>query len=144
MDYPKAIACLEEALVDDPENDLYLRDLGECFMEREEYKTAIEYLEKASQANPGRDWTWFSLGKCYASIGDHGKAVEALLRNLEGGPLDPLLKVHTYYYLAVCYSGLGQKEEALENYEKMIQNNENVRGTESAEQKALRKSLELL
>lgn len=139
-EFDLSIVCLSKVLEEEPGNDLYLRDIGECYMEKKEYSTAIKYLKKATKINPNREWTWFSLGKCCAATKQYNKAIYALQQNLKTKPQNQLANYHTHYYLAICYTATNQKDKALQHYKETTKYNQQIKNTELPEEKQLKKN----
>lgn len=86
----KAIPYLKKATELDPDNMVYLEDLGVAYGFKQDYQNAIKVLEKAIQINPQHAKAYFNLGITYRQIGDETKAQQYFQKAKE---LDPTMQM---------------------------------------------------
>ena len=112
--YDEAIEQVRKTLEMDPDFVAGHRHLGMAYEQKAMYTEAIAEFQKALDVSRGNPFALGSLGHAYAVSGNRGKARQALsdLRELSKrryvSPFDT----------AVIYTGLGDKERALEWLEK--------------------------
>ena len=87
-----------------------------------EFDKSIEsynnFLEKASSDNPFKAFAFNGLGYAYEAKGDHGKACTYFKKIIEekASPLTQL----GYINVGRCFEGIGEKDKAIETYQKFL------------------------
>jgi adenylate cyclase len=89
------------------------------YMYLKEFDKAIEEAEKAVSLCPNSASAYFALGSVLATVGRHQEAVAMLQKSLRLSPVP----IHSQVMgiLASSYSWLGQYEEAIATYKKVLQ-----------------------
>src|SRR3989344_680179 len=85
-----------------PHNPVLLRNLGECYMELENYGGAVRYLDEARKLSPQTEWLHFSLGKCYHKQGKNQLAIQMFKENLRYCTSEES-HFHSWYFMAGCH-----------------------------------------
>eukprot|EP01024_Parvocaulis_polyphysoides_P002610 TRINITY_DN1077_c1_g1_i1.p1 TRINITY_DN1077_c1_g1~~TRINITY_DN1077_c1_g1_i1.p1 ORF type:complete len:486 (-),score=63.85 TRINITY_DN1077_c1_g1_i1:68-1456(-) len=85
--------------------------------------SAIHYLKKASQIGEENSQIWNQLGKCYQheQINDSKAAILCFGRAYEAGTGGQAHKMTALKSLAKAHESIGQKDQAANYYEKMLQ-----------------------
>ena len=115
--YTKAIACLEEALLNlRPDSELF-RTLGICYEANCQYDIALSLYHKSLKLEQDCDDTLFRIGKCYLKKGDF----KAAIRNLQEAILLDEKKEEYLAALAEAYIHTNQLEKARFFFEKAVE-----------------------
>ncbi|MFC1662059.1 tetratricopeptide repeat protein, partial [Gemmatimonadota bacterium] len=95
-------------------------DLGTAYMEMGLFDEAISEFQMALRASPGHLPTHEVMGRCWMQMDQPDMAVRGLRRALEAeyGIEDELIGI--YYLMGLAQEDLGNKEEAVEFYEKVF------------------------
>jgi serine/threonine protein kinase/Tfp pilus assembly protein PilF len=112
-DFDQAIEAYGKTLEMEPAFTLARRRLGQTYLAKGKFKQAVAEIEKAAAASPDTE-TLAALGQAYAVSGNRAEATR-LLDQLAA------LSSHKYipsFFLARIYVGLGEKDLALEYFEK--------------------------
>ena len=88
--YKRAIHVLEKLYDMDPENESYLVDMGEIYLNGyNDVDKAIFHFKKALEINPNSIKAHVDMGLAYEKKGDHGTAVSEYRRAAEISPASP-------------------------------------------------------
>lgn len=79
----------EKLLMQEPENTIALKGLGDLYTDMYEHKIAIDYYKKAVKLNPSDYDVYNKLGICYEKIRDYSSAKEAYEKYLDKAPISP-------------------------------------------------------
>lgn len=92
-------------------------DKGMSYLSSHEYDSAIASFEEAIAAGENKHLTYRGLGIAYLELGRYDEAAEALLTSLSSGSgIATDIDFDTNFYLAECYSKLGDYASAIEVY----------------------------
>lgn len=91
-----------------------------CFFKLENYKEAAKYYLLCVQTDTNPEMSYFFAGLCYLNEKDYKKAIESFSNSLEKEPDLSENNVEAYTYMAVCYDGLNDFENADKNMDKAI------------------------
>jgi len=100
----------------DPENETVLLQIGETYLDLDNYDRAIDYFQKTTNNNPENISAWFQLGRSYEANNESVEAIEAFSNVIE---LDPD-NVLAFFHLAKTYAALAKIEEASRYYEECL------------------------
>lgn len=96
-------------------------DSGLAYIETLEYENALESFNKAIEAGEDDGLLYRGLGIAYMKLGRYEEAKEALLKSLESSNgIVSSMDFDTNYYLADCYSSLGDYESAENTYNAIL------------------------
>jgi len=115
-DFKKANECYDKALELIPDDSVSLANNAFCLMQMGEYDRSIEMSRKALREDPSPE-IYANMAWCYEAQENYGKAVEIYDRSIEEFPLHSL----TYNNKAWSLRKLGKFDEALKNYQKVIE-----------------------
>lgn len=103
-----------------------LSELGQWFIEEENYEEAIPCLERILEAGRGDDSTRLSLSTAYSWMEEHEKAIQILesMENQEDDSVKSALAVEYALYGEQCFDD-GEDEAAVANLRKAIELNPN-------------------
>ncbi len=149
-EYAGAINYLHQVLELDNYDFEALMDLGTCYKELNQLNKAIEEFDKYLDRDTFNEMIWYQLGTYYEVLGNDDKAISAyefaaalepeyaaayfnlalLFSRKEDykGAIKYLqllidqepANLHARFYMAESYSQMGQKELAMQNYEKTL------------------------
>ncbi|MBU1169864.1 MAG: tetratricopeptide repeat protein [Proteobacteria bacterium] len=106
----KAIALLEQALVDRPENIEFILYLGSFYEEEEMYQKALDMYLKGLSIDQNSTKLYFRLGVVYDKKGDRISCIEEMKKVLKIDPDD----ANALNYLGYTYADLGMNLEEAE------------------------------
>ncbi|MCR5100006.1 MAG: tetratricopeptide repeat protein [Butyrivibrio sp.] len=96
-------------------------DSGLAYIESMEYENALESFNKAIEAGENARQLYRGQGIAFYKLGRYEEAVEAFLKALKASNgIAFEMDYDTNYYLADCYSNLGQYEEAEKIYDSIL------------------------
>ncbi|MBL0712634.1 MAG: tetratricopeptide repeat protein, partial [Desulfosarcina sp.] len=98
-----AIAYLEKALAQDPENTEFMTYLGSFYEEAERYEDAERYLLKAIEKDPDNERAHFRLGVIYDKMKRKEASIEIMKRVIELNPDH----ANALNYLGYTYADMG-------------------------------------
>jgi len=102
--WQKAVEYLKKALKLEPNETLFLRELGICYTEIGKFKEAIDYLKKV----PIDLEVAFHLGRAYKELGKKEEAIKIWNKTIEMFSKKEILNIsylsRLYYALAQCYA----------------------------------------
>lgn len=83
-----AIAFCKQAVILDPESGTALNDLGQYYIQKEDFNEAIVWLEKAKGAKyqDSPHFPYINLGRIYSDLGDFDSALREFKLALELSP----------------------------------------------------------
>ncbi len=85
-DFPRAIALLEEIVVDESDNAEAWCQLGVCYLETQQADNALEALARAVSVNPEDATAHYLLGNAHGTLGQLERAAACYRRALEIDP----------------------------------------------------------
>lgn len=100
----------------DPTNEKILMQIGETYLELDNYDRAEDYFQTVSKLNEENLQSWFYLGKTQEAKQDFIQAIDAFSKVIE---LDPD-NVLGFFNLANIYASLANIEEAIRYYEECL------------------------
>ncbi len=83
--------------------------------------SALSRAEQALLMNPNDPAGYFQIGYLYYRLGDFEEAVEALERSVASSPGG--VNANSQYFLGLSYDGLGRRQQALDQFEAILQFN---------------------
>ena len=104
-------------------------------MQEGNYVEAEGRLKDAIKLAPRSSWAWYNLGLLYIRQANHQKAIEAYSQALLGDLEPKWLEVWSYIYRGNAYDALGQRDRAVAEYDKAIENGNDYDKAQEAAQK---------
>jgi tetratricopeptide (TPR) repeat protein len=140
--FQESILEFQKALQLDPLSPVLNIDIEAPYAFWGQFDKALEYAEKAKEMDPNFFLTYYAIGSTYSMKGDYPAAIRALerARDLDNSPMNPAVLAYAYarsgntgkaqellqqlqamsnqryvsaYLIAVVYTGLNQKKEAI-------------------------------
>jgi DNA-binding winged helix-turn-helix (wHTH) protein/TolB-like protein/Tfp pilus assembly protein PilF len=108
--YDEAIEAFRQTIQMDPSYGLALKFLGQSYLQKHIVDQAIAALQEAVKLDPAHTGCMASLGYAYAMAGKRTEAHQILEKLKE---LEARRQVEQPYHLAILYTGLGDKDQAL-------------------------------
>jgi aminopeptidase N len=106
-------------------------------MRRDNYIEAEAQFRDAIKLSPRSSWAWYNLGVLYMKQRNFNKAIDAFSQALSGD-LDPKwVEVWSYVYKGNAYDALGQRDRAVTEYNKAIENGDDHDGAQESAQRYL-------
>ncbi len=113
--YEKAIETIEEAIQKDPENARLYQILGDFYVYMNRFADAeVNYRKVVQYSKPGFTGPHLALGYVLAMQEKYPEAVEEFKKVLLLQPNMPT----ALYYLGSCYDVMGQRDKAMEYFQK--------------------------
>ena len=112
----EALAILQRALEQDPDNDSAYTQLAKILYSAGRYEVAREAAELALHHNPYRSDTLYVLGRILIQLEDPVGARDVLTQTTLINPLDS----EALYYLSQVHLKLGEREKATETLAKAV------------------------
>jgi aminopeptidase N len=104
-------------------------------MQEGNYVEAENRLRDAIKLAPRSSWAWYNLGLLYMKQANSQKALDAFTQAL-AGDLDPKwIEVWSYVYRGNAYDALGQRDRAIAEYDKAIEDGTDYDGSQEAAQR---------
>ncbi|MDQ0257463.1 tetratricopeptide (TPR) repeat protein [Evansella vedderi] len=91
-------------------------------------EVAEQKLLEAEKSSPDEPILLYGLGEFYLSRGDYQQSIPYFKRVIYQDDLKNIEELNPYLRIAEAYSATGQFEDALTNYEKGIETNEDING----------------
>lgn len=110
---------------------------GDIYYYMENYVQALSEYNKALEIDPDHFFTYTSLGNLYAKLREYNIAIEQFKKALELYPPQNFIGI-LYFNIAQCYELKGDKQEALENYQRSLSFNFHGRDPNSRSKAELR------
>ncbi len=104
-------------------------------MQEGNYVEAENRLRDAIKLAPRSSWAWYNLGLLYTKQGNSQKAIDAFTQALAGDVDPKWIEVWSYVYRGNAYDALGQRDRAVAEYDKAIENGDDYDGAQQAAQK---------
>jgi tetratricopeptide (TPR) repeat protein len=138
--YEQALAAYQDALLDDPLNEVALFDLGDAYYKIKKYKEAIDAYQKVvgSQNLELSAKAFYNIGNAYFQQNKLKESIEAYKKALELNPNDRDAK----YNLELARAKLKEMAQKQQKQNKQQQNKKNIEPSEFAKQ--LKKQAEKL
>ena len=114
--------------------------LGEEYRDAGEFVTAIREYGKAKQLNPRSSIAHFHLGEVFFEQQNLSTAANSFRDTLNGDLKPEWVETWTHIYLGKIYDILGQRQRALAEYQKAINNKIDYNGAQAEAQKYLKKA----
>jgi aminopeptidase N len=106
-------------------------------MQRESYMEAEARFREAIKLAPRSSWAWYNLGLVYMKQRNHQKAIDAFTQAL-GGDVDPgWVQVWSYIFRGNAYDALGQRDRAVAEYQKAVEDGTDYDGSQESAQRYL-------
>ena len=116
-DCENAAGVYEELIVDEPDNEHYLFELGRCYLSLRRFGPAVPALERSLRLNPERAAGWGALAMVYYRQEDWARAVEVLAKDVELRPD----YAPSHYALATSHDRMRNYALALVHYNKFLE-----------------------
>ena len=128
-----ARARIKEQLKKDPESHWLLTQLGVTYYEERRYAIALRYILKSLPLQPDCPLTLWNLAGCLDALGRHHEALHIFADLVQVVPNPKRescweskawaasLQADCLYRIGICYSNLGNDENAREFYESYLQ-----------------------
>ena len=153
-DIDQAIVEYRQAILLDPKNDTYPKDLDAALElkakplieqalqkhQQKDYTTAIDFYQQALAIRPKNAGLWSNLAGAYYARQDYAKAQEAYQKALE---IDPKGQVDNIYLMALIDENFDKGSDALANYQRYLAQAPNGKYTSQARERnqALNKNI---
>ena len=99
------------------------------------YVDAENRLRDAIKLSPRSSWAWYNLGLLYIRQANSQKAIDAFTQALNGDMEPRWIEVWSYIYRGNAYDALGQRDRAVAEYDKTIENGTDYDGSQEAAQR---------
>lgn len=106
----KAIGLFNEAVLLDPENDIYHYNLGNEYLKVGDFNRALASLKKAFQIEPNKLINNVSLGQAFAAVKQNDSAEVYFVRSLAGDTTNSEI----IYYIAMAKQDQNKINEAID------------------------------
>jgi tetratricopeptide (TPR) repeat protein len=106
----EALSIYQDLILEDPNNDIYLTNMGETLIRLNRINEAIDILSKATKNNKKNTTAWNNLGAAYISINQLSKAMFCYEQALEIVPNDS----DVIFNIGMIYLRNGKYNKALE------------------------------
>lgn len=121
LDEPRsAIDLYERLIVLEPDNAGAHLDLGNLYIDQENYIEAIEVFQLGLDRSPEVNSLKFSLGRAYKASGEYQSAIEQFNQVINRNPHN----YEVYYQLGLIYYDQGDFDQAIESLESAIRYND--------------------
>jgi tetratricopeptide (TPR) repeat protein len=111
--YTPSILRLEQQLTAEPENIIFLNDIGYYLSKQGKFTVAVSNLEKAIQLAPNYGYAYNNLGFALYRLGNQQSGINAIRQSLELDMGNP----YTYKNLGIIYMEIGDNVNAKEQFE---------------------------
>ncbi len=121
LDEPRsAIDLYERLIVLEPDNAGAHLDLGNLYIDQENYIEAIEVFQLGLDRSPEVNSLKFALGRAYKASGEYQSAIEQFNQVINRNPHN----YEVYYQLGLIYYDQGDVDQAIESLESAIRFND--------------------
>ena len=121
LDEPRsAIDLYERLIVLEPDNAGAHLDLGNLYIDQENYIEAIEVFQLGLDRSPEVNSLKFALGRAYKASGEYQSAIEQFNQVINRNPHN----YEVYYQLGLIYYDQGDVDQAIESLESAIRYND--------------------
>lgn len=101
----------------------------------QEYTEAEQQFNAAIKLNRGNSWAWYNLGLLYMTQRNYQKALDAFDQALNGNVKPDWIEVWSYIYRGNAWDAIDQRERALADYKKAVDNGNNYDNAQAVAQK---------
>lgn len=101
----------------------------------QEYMEAEQQFNAAIKLNRGNSWAWYNLGVLYMTQRNYQKALDAFDQALSGNIKPDWIEVWSYIYRGNAWDAIDQRERALSDYKKAVDNGNNYDNAQTVAQK---------
>ncbi|HYE72492.1 MAG TPA: tetratricopeptide repeat protein, partial [Blastocatellia bacterium] len=101
----------------------------------QEYMEAEQQFNAAIKLNRGNSWAWYNLGVLYMTQRNYQKALDAFDQALNGNIKPDWIEVWSYIYRGNAWDAIDQRERAIADYRKAIDNGNNYDNAQAVAQK---------
>ncbi|MFN7944843.1 MAG: M1 family aminopeptidase [Blastocatellia bacterium] len=101
----------------------------------QEYIEAEQQFQAAIKLNRGNSWAWYNLGLLYMTQRNYQKALDAFDMALNGNVRPDWIEVWSYIYRGNAWDALAQRERAVAEYKKALDNGNNYDNAQKTAQK---------
>jgi tetratricopeptide (TPR) repeat protein len=114
--FNRAVACMDSALLTEPNQSYWLRLRGSMLMTFNRFADEKRDFERLTQLLPGDAEAWLELGHCHRALAERDEAERAFLKTLEHSPG----AVEAMVSLGALYRETGAFERAIGWLEKAV------------------------
>lgn len=100
----------------------------------QEYVEAEQQFQAAIKLNRANSWAWYNLGLVYMTQRNWNKALDAFEQALSGNLRPSWVEVWSYIYRGNSWDAIGQRERAVSEYNKAINNGNNYDNAQATAQ----------
>lgn len=108
-----AVHILQQANEKYPENIRIIMNLGDIFLERQQFEKALDYYQKASALRPDNPQLLYLIGTCYFSLGEYRIANSYFNRIADPTP-------EVLYNKALSYAFMGSHKESIDTIKQIL------------------------
>lgn len=121
-------------------------ELAPAYLRVGSYDKAERGFLKKLEESPEHALTWLNLGQVYMYKKEYDTAIDALTKCLIGkaGSMKPVLDVWARNLLGNCYDLKGMREQAITEYQKVIETDINFQGAVDSAKKYIREPYNIL
>jgi tetratricopeptide (TPR) repeat protein len=101
----------------------------------QEYTEAEQQFNAAIKLNRGNSWAWYNLGILYMTQRNYQKALDAFDQAVNGSLKPDWIEVWSYIYRGNAWDAIDQRERALADYKKAVDNGNNYDNAQAVAQK---------
>ncbi len=101
----------------------------------QEYIEAENQFQAAIKLNRGNSWAWYNLGLLYMTQRNYQKGLDAFDQALNGNLRPDWIEVWSYIYRGNAWDSLAQRERAVAEYKKALDNGNNYDNAQKIAQK---------
>ncbi len=103
----------------------------------QEYVEAEQQFQAAIKLNRSNSWAWYNLGVLYLTQRNYSKAQDAFDMVLNGNLRPDWIEVWSHIYIGNTWDALGQRERAVNEYKKAMENGNNYDNAQETAQSYL-------
>lgn len=124
-DYQEAVTSSEYAIAIDPNDPEGILNKANALYRLEHYEKAIQCYDRYGEISKPDEYSLLHKSSCLFNIARHEEAITTLHQALAICPSDSNLLLQIYHELALCYSILHRKDEAIEYIDRALDLNRN-------------------